>query len=69
MASYKEEHEKFVSGHNGTTVTEVAYMTLTPCAGVLLRNALLLVYGLHRLPFWCVIPSCLKCMLDILDQI
>ena len=54
MASYKEEHEQFVSGHNGTTVAEVAVMTLTPCASLLLRDVLLLVYGLHNLPFWFV---------------
>ncbi|XP_076440092.1 glucosaminyl-phosphatidylinositol-acyltransferase PIGW-like [Babylonia areolata] len=52
MSSYKQEHEKFVSGHNGTTVTEVALMTIAPCACLLHRDILLLVYGLYSMPFW-----------------
>ncbi|KAL8590375.1 hypothetical protein ACOMHN_011589 [Nucella lapillus] len=52
MSSYKEEHEKFVSGHNGTTVTEVALMTIAPCASLLLRDILLVMYGLHSMPLW-----------------
>ncbi|KAK7100665.1 phosphatidylinositol-glycan biosynthesis class W protein-like [Littorina saxatilis] len=52
MASYKKEHEQFVSGHNGTTVAEVAVMTITPCACLLLRDILLLVFGLRSLPLW-----------------
>ncbi|KAK7492916.1 hypothetical protein BaRGS_00015863 [Batillaria attramentaria] len=50
MVSYKEEHERFVSGHNGTTVVEVSLLTLAPSASVLIRDVLLLMFGLHQMP-------------------
>jgi len=36
--SYKEAHEIFVSGHAGTTVSEISVMACSGPVAVLLRN-------------------------------
>jgi len=38
--SYKEAHEMFVSGHTGSTVTEISLIAFSCPAAVLLRNAI-----------------------------
>jgi len=38
--SYKEAHEIFVSGHAGTTVSEISVIVFSCPVAILLRNAI-----------------------------
>ncbi|GFN89416.1 phosphatidylinositol-glycan biosynthesis class w protein [Plakobranchus ocellatus] len=42
MSQYKFEHEKFVTGHNGTTFQEIGALTSIPCVGCFARGVVLL---------------------------
>ena len=44
--SYKEAHEIFMSGHRGTTVSDISVITLSCPVAVLLRNVV--IHALNR---------------------
>ncbi|XP_005110320.1 phosphatidylinositol-glycan biosynthesis class W protein [Aplysia californica] len=49
MASYKQEHEKFVTGYNGTTFSEVTFVTGISCISCFVREAgVLLLFRLFQ---------------------
>ena len=55
-ASYKEQHEQFVSNHEGTTLLEVSLVSSIAPLGCLLRNVILNWLGGEKgsVPIWCV---------------
>jgi len=46
--SYKEGHEIFMSGHTGTTVSEISVITLSCPVAVLLRNVVVRALNRNR---------------------
>ena len=54
--TYKEEHEMFVSGHEGTTIAEVSVVSLVAPTSVILRNCMRnwILGTKSTLPIWLV---------------